>query len=102
MSGFLGLFIGIAILIYAVSIFSRSKSNRIRELSTNLYVIGMIRKIAKEDGIDLQEEYRQMLKLHKRFRIENHELDHTVEENIQEKINDRFDKPKAKDTKKAE
>lgn len=62
------------------------KSAKARKLMTDLYVIGMIRKFAKEDGIDVEAEMKGLRQIEKWERMRRKDFDNQVEEELKEKI----------------
>lgn len=68
------------------SIVGPSKSKAYRQDLSNMYVAGKIKKIAKEDGISLNEEFLDFAKVTKNKRIDLEALDTTVERELQEKL----------------
>jgi hypothetical protein len=70
-----------------------SQSKRYREMYANLYVTGMIKKFAGEDGIDLEKEMvsfkdflKEVKKGERKERREPYSLDDQVEEHLMEKV----------------
>ncbi len=96
---FFGLFVGLAILLYVVAHLPQRTSG-LRQLQSDLYVIGMIKKIAKEDSIDLLQEYAEAIKFRKRALMRSQSIDETIELNLKEKINESFEKQQEKEDKK--
>jgi len=88
---FFGLLVGLALLIFVLA-YLPQKTRGLRQLQSDLYVIGMIKKIAKEDSIDLLEEYVEAMRFRKRALMTKQSIDETIELNLQEKINERFEK----------
>lgn len=86
------LFIIIIAMAFIVSLLRGSRSQQHRERMTDLYVIGMIRKFSKEDGIDLKEEMLELKKIWKLDRMGKDRLDKTIERELQEKISNRLEK----------
>jgi uncharacterized membrane protein len=62
------------------------KSAKARKLMTDLYVIGMIRKFAKEDGVDVEAEMKGLRQIEKWEKMKNKDFDNQVEEELKEKI----------------
>lgn len=62
------------------------KSNKARKLMTDLYVIGMIRKFAIEDGVKLEDEMKNLRQIEKWEKMKNKDFDNQVEEELKEKI----------------
>jgi len=69
-----------------MSMCSTSKSKKYREEIVDLYVIGTVKKFAKEDGIDLEEEYKAFKKDLKREKLERKGLDSAIEEELKEQV----------------
>jgi hypothetical protein len=63
-----------------------SKSNRYRSLLTDMYVVGVIKKFATEDGIDLTKELKLFNKIQKQKGMSDKALDQVIEEELKEKI----------------
>ncbi len=78
---FIGLFI--------LDRFGISKSKQYRQSLADMYVVGKIKQIAKNDDIDLMDEFSEFAKVTKNKKIDFEALDATVERELQEKIADR-------------
>jgi len=77
----------LAIMVIAcISIFTPGKSKRHRELFADLYVVGKIRKFAKEDGIELKDELIELRKMEKLAKLPYRSLDKSIEEDLKEKL----------------
>ena len=88
-----GIIIGIGVLIlfmivaFAIlSACSPRKTDRHRKKLVDMYVSGMIRKFAKAEGIDLEEEYKLFVKESKKEKLYEKSLDNVVETELSEKI----------------
>ena len=68
------------------------KSQKARKLATDLYVIGMIRKFAKEDDIDLETEMKNLKRIEKWEKASRRDLDYNIEANLAEKIDAKVEK----------
>ena len=83
----IGLIIFMAIFIYAMYSFCKMrKSKAYRELITDMYVVGMIKKFATDDNVDIVKELRDFLKMEKKARLAEKYLDEVVEGELKEKI----------------
>ena len=71
---------------FADAIDPSPKSRKARTLTTDLYVIGMIRKFAKEDGIDIEQEMKGLRQIEKWEKMSRKSFDYQVEEELKEKI----------------
>lgn len=76
-----------------------SKSKGYRKTLTDLYVAAKIRKLSKEDGLDIVEEYESFKSWVKKKSIETQSLDDTIEEDLQGRINEKKSKEKTKEEK---
>lgn len=91
-SAIIDLIVFFLILIIVISIFTPSKSKKARETFSDLYVIGMIRKFAKEDEINLDDEFKQLRKIGKLQRVSKQSLDKKIEQELKEKIQAKSEK----------
>jgi len=76
----------VAFLFFIASNFQREKSYKYRKMVVDMYIVGTIKKLAKEDGLDLNEEFREFAKIVKKTELKEKELDRIVEEELNEKI----------------
>jgi len=86
--------IGIAVFFVILSflllaVFIPRRSYTYRKVLTDLYVAGRIRQLATEDKIDLTIENELFKKYCKKQRIEEQDLDNTIEEDMQDRITDK-------------
>ena len=81
------MFLGFVILV-AFIILSPSRTKKYRKELADLYVSGRIKQIAKEDKIELAEEFEDFKKWLKSRKLESevYRLDDTIEEELKEKI----------------
>ena len=63
-----------------------SKSQRYRSLLTDMYVVGMVKKFADEDKIDLNKELKIFNKIQKQKGMSEKALDQVIEDELKEKI----------------
>ena len=70
--------------LFSVVLFS--KSFRYRSTMADLYIIGMIRQFAKEDGIDLEAELKELRRMEKLEKASMKSIDFAVEAEINERI----------------
>jgi len=78
------LFIGLIVIIS--NLVSGTKTKRYREQLVDMYVSATVRKYAKDDGLDLAEEYKTFVKESKNQRLEEKGLSKVVEEELSEKV----------------
>jgi len=83
---FLWFFLGLTLLIVVVAAISRRRSREYRQTLSDMYVSGKIRQLAKEDNINLEDEFKEFVRSNKSRRIQETGLDRTIEEDLQEKI----------------
>lgn len=81
-------FVAFLYLAFIVSMiaFMPSKTKRYRREITDMYVAGKIRQFAKNDSIDLEEEYKIFRLYYKKQRAEEKPLDDTIEMEMQDKV----------------
>lgn len=82
----LGIIIIIAVLGLLWIIFAPRRTRSYRRDLTNLYVAGRIRQIAKKDNINIPEEYELFKQFVKKSKMEDWDLDQTIEEELKEKV----------------
>lgn len=81
------IFVLILIELFLATVRSKSpKTARAREAFSDLYVIGMVRKFAKEDGIDLNAEMKEVRRFDKLEKVEFKRIDEVVESELNEKV----------------
>lgn len=73
-----------------------TRTNQYRKKLVDMYVSGMIRKFAKEDQIDLEQEYETFVKESKKAKLSEKSLDNVVEAELSEKIINESEKKVAK------
>ncbi len=91
MEGLVFLVIFLIVIAFLSSMIKGSRSQQHRERITDLYVIGMIRKFAGEDGINLTEEMLELKKIWKLDRMRVDRLDKTMERELQEKLSNKLE-----------
>jgi type III secretory pathway component EscR len=69
-----------------------NKSKVYRSLMTDMYVVGAVRKFAKEDSIDIEEELKLFAKAEKKKDSKGRAIDDVIEDNLNEKIGSKTDK----------
>lgn len=92
MSAVTQLILGLAALGFILIVFSwfagaiNPKSKQARQLVTDLYVIGMVRKFAAADGINLEEEMKGLRRIEKWEKASRRSVDWMVETELNERI----------------
>ncbi len=76
----------LAIVLGAISILSPSKTKRYREQLVDMYVSATVRKFAKDDGLDLEEEYKTFMDKSKKEKLKTTGLSDVVEDELSEKV----------------
>lgn len=62
------------------------KTSKYRAVVTDMYVAGTIRKLAKEDNVDLDLEYKNFKKWDRKDKHLGRDLDNAVESELKDKI----------------
>ena len=83
------------LIMFLTSICKSSKTKVYREVITDMYVAGTIRKYADEDKVNLDEEYKKFAKWQKRRDLKHKELDEAIESNLKDKVSEKNDKEMA-------
>ena len=81
--------LAVFLLLIGIAVIERvtpSKSKAYRQDLSNMYVAGKIKKIAEDEGLDLNVEFLEFAKITKNKKIDIEALDLTVERELQEKI----------------
>lgn len=78
---FIGLFF-----VWLNSMLKGSKSHQYRHLLVDMYVVGMIRKYAVKDGINLNDEMKDFVRMIKKSNISEKGVDSVIEDELNEKI----------------
>jgi len=78
---------------------SGSKSNQYRKLLVDMFVVGMIHKYAKEEGLDLVKELQEFARIEKKAKLSMKGLDEVIENELKEKISKTVDEKTDEKTK---
>jgi len=65
---------------------SSRRTKDYRRALTDLYVAGRIRQVATKDEINLSDEYEMYKQFSKKQRMEDWDLDNTIEEELKNKV----------------
>jgi hypothetical protein len=65
------------------------QSRRYRELLSDMYVAGKIKRIASEDQIDLNEELKEFSKILRKTDIDTNSIDQVISNKLKERIADK-------------
>jgi hypothetical protein len=87
-----GFFILIILFMCLGSLCKPSKTKAYREVVTDMYVAGTIRKYADEDKINLDDEYKKYTRWQRKRDLKDKELDSAVEANLKDKVSEKVDK----------
>ena len=84
----MGMILGLALagLLFIIFYGHSRKTKEYRKDITNLYVAGRIRQIADKDGINISDEYEVYKQFIKKRKMEDWDLDVTIEEELKDKI----------------
>jgi hypothetical protein len=69
-----------------------NKSKVYRSLMTDMYVVGMVKKFAKEEGVNIEDELKAFAKAEKKKDSKGKAIDNIIEDNINEKIDAKTEK----------
>lgn len=72
--------------------FTPTPSQAYRSLMSDMYVVGMVKKFADEDGIDLVKELKAFSKIDRKQRLKSQDIDAVIADDLKEKINAKADK----------
>ena len=67
-----GIILSAGIVIFLLALYSSvkpSKSKSYREMMADMYVVGTVKKLAQEDGIDLVAELKEFYKIVKKYKF---------------------------------
>ena len=81
-----------------IGIFSTRKSMRYRKEVMDMYVSSKTKKLARDEGLDLVEEYELFKKWLRKSKLESStkELDEFIEDDLKEKLSDKVLKKESK------
>jgi hypothetical protein len=91
-SGLVAIMILLVLILGLSLIFSSSRTYRYRKQLVDLYVVGIIRQLAKKEGIDLEEEYKLFIRDKKEKELYDKDLDRVIEIEKAEEIIDEKEK----------
>ena len=92
-----GFIFGSVLVAILLSLGSAGKTKRYRKDLTNLYVAGRIRQIAEKDNINISDEYEVFKKYLKKNKMEDWDLDVSIEEELKDKIGEEKKEVKVKE-----
>jgi len=75
-----------------IRIISPTRSQAYRSLMSDMFVIGMIKKFAKEDDIDLVKELKEFAKIERKKKLSYKDIDSVIADNLKEKIDAKTEK----------
>jgi uncharacterized membrane protein YuzA (DUF378 family) len=80
------------VIIGLTCLFSTRSTKKYRQKLVDMYIAGTIRKLAKDEGIDLDEEYKTFVKELKKKNLDEQSLDNVIEAEKAEQYLDAQDK----------
>ena len=92
--GIMILFIAVALAISRLVDNSSVRTRKYRKEMVDMYVVGKTKQIAKKEGIDLLQEFKEFTKINKQKNVDHDALDLTIEKELQEKIQKESEKKK--------
>ena len=84
--GIMIFFIAVAFAIARCADNNSIRTRKYRKEMVDMYVVGKTKQIAKKEGIDLLQEFKEFTKINKQKNINHDALDLTIEKELQEKI----------------
>jgi len=92
----IGAMVFFMVLCFFIGLFEKAtesrKTENYRKVVSDMYVAGYIRKLAEEDKINLDDEYKRYKLYEKKQRNKNKDLDGTIEANLKDKVTEKVDK----------
>ena len=85
---------GLALFAMIMHSLTSRKSREYRRELADMYVVGKIKKIAKDEDIDLLEELKEFARVTKNKKLDFESIDNTIEREMQEKIANKDKKKK--------
>lgn len=82
----LGMLFFVILSYFVMKCFEVRATYNYRKKLMDLYVAGTIRKLAKDDNIDLEEEYKTFIKTEKKMKAQQKELDEVVESKLKDEV----------------
>lgn len=90
-------FLGLIILLAFLKVLVQPrKSVEYRRLLTDMYVSGKVKQIASKEGVNLIDEMKEFTRFIKKTGLNEKAFDNTLEDELQEKMIDEFEKTKEK------
>jgi hypothetical protein len=83
---FLAFILAIICIVFAFDLFKGTRSKKYRELMVDMYVVGMIKKFATEDELDLIKELKEFSIIEKKAKISTKGLSYVIEDELKEKV----------------
>jgi hypothetical protein len=86
-TGYALIIVVIAALFWISSLTKERKSYKYRKIITDMYVAGSVRKLAKEDGVSIEEEFETFKKFDKKSKRSESllDLDRAIEEDLKDR-----------------
>lgn len=75
-----------------INCFKQTKSQEYRSLMSDMYVVGMVKKFATEDGIDLIKELKEFAKIERKKKLSDKAIDQVISDNLKEKVDAKSEK----------
>lgn len=90
-----GGFIFLVVIVFGfMSLFSTRKTKKYRQKLVDMYIAATVRKLAKDEGLDLDEEYKTFIKESKKKHLSEKNLDDVIEEEKAEEYIEKQEKKK--------
>ena len=75
-----------------INCFRPTKSQEYRSLLSDMYVVGMVKKFAREDDIDLVKELKEFAKIERKKKLSDKAIDQVISDNLKEKVDAKSEK----------
>lgn len=85
-SALFGAVILLVLVLGLLSCFKTRKTKEYREELVDLYVAATVRKFATDDGLNLEDEYKNFVKTQKKRKLEEKGLSNTIEDELSEQV----------------
>lgn len=86
--------VGLIIFMVGFELFIPRKSQEYRKTLMDMYVAAKIKVLAKEDGLDIAEEFESFKKWKKKQNLGDKDLDNVIEGELKERVAEPIKKPK--------
>ena len=86
---FVGVIVILLLFVFLTSILERTKTQKYRQIISDMYVAATIRKFASEDGLNLDDEYKKFKRFETKKKLEYTDVDGAIESNLKDKVTEK-------------